>query len=192
VGDYTKTQVKALAKKFKLPVLNIPESMEICFIPDTLNDFLKRHLKVKPGPIIEQVHYEVKKIIGQHSGLPFYTIGQRKGIQISGGPYYVIGKDFKKNALIVTSLLKDDELYQKSLIAKSVNWISGQTKLPLKIKAQIRYGHKAVPATMTKKLDARRYGLKFNRPQRAITPGQSVVFYDSGSGKELLGGGIIS
>jgi len=185
LGNYTKAQVRDLAKKFKLPVLDIPESMEICFIRTTLNDFLVHYLKSKPGPILTT---EGKRI-GQHRGLPFYTIGQRKGIELSGGPFYVVAKDLKKDALIVTPFFNDKNLYRKSLIAKNVNWVSGrEPKLPLKIKAQIRYGHKTVSATLTKKLKGRKIELIFAKPQRAITPGQSVVFYQ---GQELLGGGII-
>ena len=94
VGDYTKSEVRKLAKRFKLPVLEASESMEICFIQTTINDFLKKHLKERPGSVVEQVHYGVRRIIGKHRGLWFYTIGQRKGIGLSGGPWYVSDKDF--------------------------------------------------------------------------------------------------
>jgi len=190
VGDHTKAQVRKLAKKFKLPVLAVPESMEICFIQTpslrslrSVNDFLARHIKQKSGKIVDTKG----KILGYHQGLAFYTIGQRKGIRLSGGPYYVVDKDFKKNLLIITK--KENDLFKKELIAKKVNWIFGKKpKLPLKIKAKIRYRHTAVSAIITKALNSKTYHLKFNRPQRAITPGQSVVFYQ---GQELLGGGII-
>ncbi|MFH1180820.1 MAG: tRNA 2-thiouridine(34) synthase MnmA [bacterium] len=192
VGDMTKPEVRKLAKKFKLPVLGTPESMEICFVPGKLKDFLKKHLKPKPGPIL---NIEGKEI-GWHHGLPFYTIGQRKGIELSGGPYYAVGKNEKKNALIAASILKDSALWSKSLVAKNVNWISGkQPKLPLKVLAQIRYHHPAVLAVITKLPALTRrgrqttnYKIQFTQPQRAITPGQSVVFY---KGKEIVGGGII-
>ncbi len=203
VGEYTKTQVRNLAKKFNLPVLDVPESQEICFIKTTVNDFLAKYIKTKSGPILT---IEGKKI-GQHRGLPFYTIGQRKGIELSGGPFYVVDKDFKNNILIVTPFFRDKSLYKKSLIAKDVNWVSGrEPKLPLKIKAQIRYGHKSVPATIYNNKIANtlkdpglfpkrsgltgqaKYKILFSSPQRAITPGQSIVFYHR---KELLGGGII-
>lgn len=197
IGDYTKDEVRVLAKKFKLPVLGIPESQEICFVQTTLNDFLSRYIKSKPGPILTT---EGKKI-GRHRGLPFYTIGQRKRIELPSGPFYVIAKDLKKNVLIVTPFFNDKKLYNKSLITKNVNWISGEEpKLPLKIKAQIRYGHKAVSAIITQKLKSNSYELIFRTYQRAITPGQSVVFYSPrssqkamvwGKGQELLGGGII-
>lgn len=191
IGNYTKKEVRNLAKKFKLPVLGIPESQEICFVQTTVNDFLKPHLKPKLGEIIDTEG----KIVGKHQGLFFYTIGQRKGIELPGGPFYVVKKDLRRNALIVTPFLNDKALFSKSLIAKDVNWLSGkQPKLPLKIKAQIRYGHKAVAATINKKLKGGRHPpstqieLVFARAQRAITPGQSVVFYQ---GQEVLGGGMI-
>ena len=186
IGEYTKDRVRKLAKKLKLPVLNIPESMEICFIKTTVNDFLKQHLKAKPGPIVEQVHYGARKIVGQHQGVCFYTIGQRKGIELPGGPHYVLDKNQKENLLIVTKNEKD--LYKRELLAKDVNWISGKApKLPLRIKAKIRYRHRASPATVYY-LKSNIYHLKFDKPQRAITPGQSVVFYKN---QEVLGGGII-
>lgn len=176
VGDYTKTEVRSLAKKFKLPVLNIPESQEVCFIQTTTADFLKKYLKLKPGEIINTKG----EVISQHKGLWFYTIGQRKGIRLPGGPYYVLDKDMKKNTLIVSKNEKD--LYKKELIIKDVNWIS-EIKLPLKVMAKIRYRHKLASAVVD------RNKVIFTKPQRAITPGQSVVFYKD---QELLGGGIIS
>ncbi len=201
VGNYTKDEVRKLAKDFKLPLFNIPESMEICFINTTINDFLRQYLEPKTGPIVEQVHHGVRRIVGQHQGLWFYTIGQRKGIELPGGPYYVLDKNQKKSRLIVIKNQKD--LYKKELVAKNVNWISGKApRLPLKIKAKIRYRHKASPATVYY-LRSNIYHLKFNKSQRAITPGQSVVFYlpakacglrrwQAGRNQEVLGGGIIS
>jgi tRNA-specific 2-thiouridylase len=195
VGDYTRKEVELMARKFRLPVLSAKKSVEICFIPNTINDFLKKYLKEKAGPIVEQVHYGVKKIIGQHRGLWFYTIGQRKGIKLSGGPYYVIAKDFKKNILIVSKNKKD--LARKELVAKNINWIhpvkcrgaaiSRDARLFNRVKAKIRYRHEAALATIYK-MQSKKYKILFTKLQRAITPGQSVVFY---KGKELLGGGII-
>jgi len=182
VGNYTRKEVEKLARKFRLPVLKAKKSVEICFIKTTANDFLKKHLKEKPGRIVDNR----KKEIGRHQGLYFYTIGQRKGIGLPGGPYYVLDKDFKKNLLIVTKNEKD--LYKKELTVKSVNWISGKKpKLPLKVKAKIRYRHKVSPATVYK-IQNTKYKILFSSSQRAVTPGQSVVFYQ---GQELLGGGII-
>jgi tRNA-specific 2-thiouridylase len=182
IGDYTRNEVEKLARKFKLPVLSARKSQEICFVLDDINDFLKKYLKEKTGKIITKEG----KVIGKHEGLWFYTIGQRKGIKLPGGPYYVIAKDFKKNLLIVSKNEKD--LAKKELITRNVNWISGKAlALPLRVKAKIRYRTKAVPATLYK-LGTKNYKLIFKKSQRAVTPGQSVVFY---KGDELLGGGII-
>jgi len=200
VGNYTKKEVRSLAKKFGLPILEAPESQEICFIPVPINVFLEKHLKLKPGQIINTQG----KTLGKHQGLFFYTIGQRKGIKLPGGPYYVLRKELKDNLLVVTKNEKD--LLNKELTAKMVNWISEKKpKFPLRIKAKIRYRHKAVPAIVIKQRTGKRgrkkYKVIFDKPQRAVTPGQSVVFYSSsqilrnktweGKGEELLGGGII-
>ena len=181
LGDYTKKKVKDLAKNLKLPLLNIPESQEICFVGKGINDFLKKYLKAKPGIIVD----EKGEDLGLHQGLCFYTIGQRKGIGLSGGPYYVIGKNIKNNVLAVSRNKKD--LEKKELIAEEVNWVSGgKPKLPLKIKAKTRSRQKEFLATI--KPFGKKIKVIFDKPQRAITSGQSVVFY---SGQELLGGGII-
>lgn len=185
VGGYTKTEVKRLGKSFDLFLKDISESQEICFIQTTINDFLKKHLKAKPGGIIDNKG----KIIGRHQGLHFYTIGQRRGIELTGGPFYVLDKDIKRNLLIVTKNEKD--LCKKELIAKNVNWISPSPLAKgegLKIKGKIRYRHEAAPATLVS-YKGGKIKVKFLSPQRAITPGQSVVFY---KGEELLGGGIIT
>ena len=201
VGNYTKTQVRKLAKKLRLPVTQTPESQEICFIPDSIEKFLKKHIKEKPGKIVNKEG----EILGKHQGLWFYTIGQRKGIGLAGGPYFVLSKDLKRNHLIVTKNEKD--LLKKELLVKNVNWIGApsdcsvldraqkicalvsgkELKFPLKIKAKIRYRHEVVPAKIYKIQDTK-YKVVFNQSQRAVTPGQSVVFY---KGQELLGGGII-
>jgi len=183
IGDYTRKEVEDLARKFKLPVLKAKKSVEICFVQKTISDFLKKYLKEKPGKIIDREG----KFLGEHKGLWFYTIGQRKGINLPGGPYYVLKKDLKRNILIVTKNKKD--LLKKELICKNVNWISGkEPKLPLKILAKIRYRQPSFSAFINKNKKFKFYNLKFIRSQRAITPGQSVVFY---SKDEVLGGGVI-
>lgn len=185
IGYYDRVEVKLLAKKFKLPVISAKKSTEICFIEKDINDFLKRHLREKPGPIVEKIHHGVKKI-GQHQGLWFYTIGQRKGIGLPGGPYWVLDKDLKKNLLIVTK--KEKDLFKKELMAKNFNWIpEKEPKFPLKIKAKIRYRHHLSPAIIDSD-NEKSIKIIFERSQKAITPGQSVVFYGS---QELLGGGTI-
>lgn len=182
LGDYTRQEVKDLAKEFRLPVLKAKKSVEICFIRWGINNFLKKYLGEKEGQIVD----EKGKVIGKHKGLWFYTIGQREGIGLGGGPYFVLSKDVGKNILVAT---KDERLlFKKELICKSVNWISGKPpKMPAKIEAQIRY--RAKPAEANVFFEGRKLKVEFLNPQRAITPGQSAVFY---KGEEVLGGGVIS
>jgi len=206
LGNLTKSQVRQIAQRAGLPTANRPESQEICFIPDNNYRYFLRQsgIKQKPGLIVDKKN----KILGRHQGLFQYTVGQRKGlgqlkiknqkskikitnqkskIKESGTlPYYVIKVDAKRNKLVVGP---EKDLYQKKCSVKSVNWISEKApNLPIKIKAKIRYRHEAVPAVITKNLKFIIYNLKFARPQRAITPGQSAVFY---LGRRVLGGGII-
>ena len=204
VGNYTRAEVEKMAEIFKLPFSNVKKSMEICFVSKTVEGFLKKYIKIKSGKIID----EKGNTLGRHDGLPFYTIGQRKGMGLAGGPafakatagkpYYVVDKNIKKNELVVSQNEKD--LLKKESIVKEVNWISGkEPKMPLRAQVKIRYRSDSVPAVIYKKLDAKRYALKFFRAQRAVTPGQSAVFYlpvrsqkaKEGKGDELLGGGVI-
>jgi tRNA-specific 2-thiouridylase len=180
VGNYTKPEVRALAKKFELPVAETPESQEVCFIQNKTNDFLKKYLKSKPGKIIDVNG----KILGKHQGLWFYTIGQRRGIGFSGGPYFVVTKDLKNNNLIVSKNQKD--LEKKQLIVKNVNW-TNSPKLPLQAEIKIRYKSNIAIAKI---LDFGKNKVKivFQKSQKAVTPGQSAVFY---KGEEMLGGGTI-
>lgn len=182
VGGYTKNEVRKMSKKFKLKLSGVLESQDVCFVKPTTNDFLKRYLKTKPGKIVNTG----EKIIGEHQGLWFYTIGQRKGINLSGGPFYVTGKDLKKNLLIVSKNKKD--LYKREIIVKNVNWISGKApKLPIKVKIKIRYRHRAANAIISK-IKNKEYKLQFKTAQKAVTPGQSAVFYKK---NQVLGGAII-
>ena len=175
--NHTKDEVRELAQKLGISKLIRSESQEVCFIPDNTADFLKKHILLKPGDIIGVDN----RIIGEHQGLPLYTIGQRKMIGLSGGPYYVLSKNLKKNQLVVTK--NEQDLRRKKILVKNINWISGEKpKFPLKIKARIRYRSQLFSATI------RQSEITFARAQKAITPGQSVVFYNN---NELLGGGII-
>jgi len=178
IGDYTKEQVRAMAKKFGLPVFEKKDSQEICFIPDAdIRGFLKSRIHAERGPIVT---IDGKKV-GEHDGLVFYTIGQRKGIKIGGtGPYYVIKKDFKRNVLIVSKSQKD--LLQKEMIVKNISWINKPPRIPCKCKVKIRSTAPMVSATIKKNK------VIFDKLQRAITSGQSAVFYNQ---NEVLGGGII-
>ena len=180
VGCFDKVETRQMAKKWRLPSAKTPESQEICFAAGDMEGFLARHCGNKPGDIID----ETGKVIGRHEGLWFYTIGQRKGIKLSGGPFYVAVKDFKKNRLIVARDFKS--LGKAKAGLRDVRWVAGAAPdLPLGIKARIRYRSKDVAAVLNKNHG---YELEFARPQLAVTPGQSAVFYKGG---EILGGGII-
>ncbi|OIO07773.1 tRNA 2-thiouridine(34) synthase MnmA [Candidatus Falkowbacteria bacterium CG_4_9_14_3_um_filter_36_9] len=205
LGEYKKEDIRKIARKYKLAVAEKKDSQEICFIPGkNHNNFLKRHLKLKSG-LIKTMD---DKTVGRHHGLPLYTIGQRRGVEIGGiGPFYVLKCDYKTNTLYVADDNHDPLLYSDKLIAKNVNWISGkEPKLPLACAAVIRYRHKPTKCIISpfdkggkegfilkRKLDEvnyyNKYLVKFSKPQRAITPGQSVVFYRR---DEVLGGGIIN
>lgn len=185
LGEYTKEEVRKIADKAGLPYLK-KESQDICFLQGDHNDFLRAKLKLIPGPIKTMDG----KIVGEHQGLPLYTIGQRKGIEIGGiGPFYAAKTDYKTNALYVVSDKDDPVLYQDEFILKDVNWISGiEPELPFKCETIIRYRHQPVKCVITAK-NGYEYIVKLKEPQRAITPGQSAVFYN---GDELLGGGVIN
>jgi len=187
IGDYLKDEIRDLAKKFDLPVLERKESQGVCFVGDqNVVDFLKKKIKIKPGEIVD---VNTKKVVGEHSGLPFYTIGQRQGISVGGiGPYYVTQLDFKKNRLWVTNEPDDPLLFRKEFIVRDLNWVAGRgPKLPFPCRVKIRYGHPSQRAVL-KVSNKARVRVEFEEAQRAITPGQAAVFYKK---KELLGGGII-
>ena len=184
LGNYLKEEVIKMAARWDLPH-HQKQSQDICFLAGIdHNVFLKKHLSLKKGPIITTEG----ETVGEHEGLPLYTIGQRRGIKIGGiGPFYVVKTDYKNNALIVTKKFDDRILYSNLLLAKEVNWISGEKPpLPFSCRARIRYGHPLEECRID--FQKGKYVVKFKKPQRAITPGQSVVFYKR---NELLGGGVI-
>jgi tRNA-specific 2-thiouridylase len=192
IGNYTKPQVRAVAKKYNLPTAEKPDSQGVCFIGEIdVAKFLKEKLGKNPGPIKNMNG----KTIGSHDGSIFYTIGQRKGIGIKGSLpgeqgkiYYVAAKDLKTNTLFVAEG-ENKNLFAKELSVENINWISGkQPKLPLNCLARIRYRQPLQEARMFQ-ASSFKFRIVFNKPQRAITPGQSAVFYTKSG--ELLGGGII-
>ncbi len=185
LGRLTKEKVKQIARKLGLPVTERPESQEICFVTD--NDharFLREHFsgEIKPGPILNKQG----KLMGQHQGIMFYTVGQRKGLGITAAePLYVTAIEPERNTVIVGI---KEETYSSDLVADNLNWIAiTMPEKPIKVKARIRYHHPEANAIITP-LDEKRVHVKFNKPQMAITPGQAVVFYH---GDTVIGGGKI-
>ncbi|MBN1325896.1 tRNA 2-thiouridine(34) synthase MnmA [Candidatus Falkowbacteria bacterium] len=183
LGDYKKEEIRKIAQKLKLPVFAKKDSQEVCFIKEkTPAEFLKRYLKPRMGEIITTGG----KVMGKHLGLPYYTIGQRKGLGLSGGPWYVINLNVQKNQLIITDDPGHSVLFNDIMYVSQINWINNIPKMPVKVEIKIRSMNKKQSGIIRKEKNS--YQIKFKNKQRAITPGQSAVFYKK---DEVLGGGII-
>lgn len=186
VGEFTKDEVRAMAREFDLPVASKQESMDLCFLGDgDYRRFLREYAadSVKPGPILSQNGEK----LGRHEGLMFYTIGQRKGLGISvGEPMYVLRKDVARNALVVGTR---DELGRTELLARDVRWLSGTPpKDPVRAEVKIRYKARPAWATVIALPDGRAR-VRFDDHVFGATSGQGVTFYD---GDLCLGGGLIA
>jgi tRNA-uridine 2-sulfurtransferase len=193
IGEYPKTEVRAIAEKFGLPTASRKDSQDLCFLAgEDYRNFLQRNAAemLKPGQILTRDG----RSLGTHSGLANYTIGQRKGLGVaSPAPLYVLGKDSTTNALIVGT---QEELGARELITRDVNWLSGEMPGgPFRAEVKIRYTAKEAAALVTPLNEdqsrpelGRRARVEFDTPQRDITAGQAAVFFD---GDHMLGGGII-
>lgn len=185
VGEMSKDEIRARAEKLNLPVAKKPDSQEICFVPnDDYKNFLSTRAKnseaLQPGEITDADG----KILGHHNGTANYTIGQRKGLGIAAPqPLYVLRSDVKNRRVIVG---KSEELFSDELVAEDFHRIHPDEIFPEKVFAKIRYGFRVAECSV--KPDGKNIRVKFFEPQRAITAGQSIVFYD---GDEVIGGGII-
>jgi tRNA-specific 2-thiouridylase len=185
LGDYTKSEVRRLAHQFGLPTAERPDSQDLCFLGDgDLRQFILRNAPQSnsPGPILDIDGIE----IGQHSGLAFYTIGQRKGLGVNTSiPLYVVEKNLTENTLVVGPR---ESLGKSILTACHVNWVSGQPP-PMPIRLQVKIRYKAPEAWgIISSAGEGCVSVRFDSPLRDITPGQAVVFYDN---DQVLGGGII-
>lgn len=191
VGDLHKRQVRALAAAAGLITHDKKDSTGICFIGERkFREFLNRYLPAQPGDI----RSTSGELLGRHMGLMFYTLGQRQGLGIggrsgsTGEPWYVVGKEISDNVLMVAQGNKHDLLFHRRLWASQLHWIGGEPpQPPCHCHAKTRYRQPDQSCTI-ETLDQRGCEVVFNNSQRAITPGQSVVFY---SDHECLGGGII-
>ena len=178
----TKQETRKIAEEYGMNIAHKKDSQEICFIEnDDYKSFLKKYIKEKPGNIVLQNG----QILGKHEGLTKYTIGQRKGLGISyKEPLYVVNLDKEKNEVVVGT---EKQLYSKDLYANGLNWlVFDKLQEEIKCYAKIRYRAKAAKAKIIPMED--KIKVEFEEPQRAITKGQSVVFYDNDI---LLGGGKI-
>lgn len=185
LADLKKEEVRKLAAKYDLKVANKSDSQDICFLSGPHNNFLKRHLKLKPGEIRT---LKDNKKIAYHQGLPLYTIGQRRGINVGGtGPYYVAKFDYKKNILYVVNNFADAVLYSSEFQIRDYNFLIDKKDINnLKCQVVIRYGHLAIDCKL--EFVKNRVKVLLSKPSRAITPGQSAVFYIK---NRLIGGGVI-
>jgi tRNA-uridine 2-sulfurtransferase len=190
LGELTKEEVRALARRANLPVAEKPESMELCFVPTgNYVQFIHAYSKERgislqngEGEIVN----EAGDVIGRHNGVHGFTVGQRKGLGFATGkPLYVLSIDPEKNRVVVG---EDDVLRKTNCELEDVNWVSiGRPTESVRVFAKIRHKHEPAPATI-EPLDSNRARVTFDAPQRAITPGQASVFYD---GDRVLGGGWI-
>jgi tRNA-specific 2-thiouridylase len=190
VGEIEKPEVRQLAEREGLATAKKKDSTGICFIGERrFKDFLQQYLPAQPG----EIHSLEGELLGQHQGLMYHTIGQRQGLGIGGlpnhgeAPWYVVDKDLDKNVLLVAQGNEHPALFKSTLYCSEIYWIAGQeAPLPLQCHAKVRYRQPDQACTIH--ATATGYRVEFAQPQRAVTPGQSVVFY---LGEQCLGGGII-
>lgn len=199
IGEYTKPEVREMARKRGLPTAEKKDSQGICFIGEIdLNAFLKKHIPEQRGAVVTTAGRRV----GEHDGLSFYTIGQREGLGTGGGgiPYYVAEKDFAANTLVVAEGPYDEKLFAREITVRDIHWIfSAAPAFPLRCEARIRYRQPLQSCVVTQVPGSspptkifsggQEFQVRFDEPQRAATPGQSAVFY---SGEVMLGGGWIA
>ena len=190
IGEYTKPQIREIAEKYNLATAKKKDSTGICFIGERdFNEFLSRYLPARGGNIVDTEG----NVLGKHNGLMYYTIGQRKGMGIgntkegTGEPWFVVDKNLEANELVVTQG-DSSVLYSRGLIATGFNFINpDKVEFPLECTVKFRYRQTDSGAVIDR-LDDDKYEVIFEKPQKAVTPGQIVVAYD---GEECLGGGVI-
>lgn len=186
IGEYPKPEIRRIAAEAGLSTATRADSQDLCFLAgDDYRNFIRRN-----APEIASAGQIVTRggmVLGEHQGLPYYTIGQRKGLSItSTRPLYVLGKDPATNVLIVGAL---EELGQSELLAVDVNWTGGETPSgPFRAQVKIRYSAQEAPAEVTPLENGTKVRVRFDAPQRDITPGQAAVLYNRDT---VIGGGVI-
>jgi tRNA-specific 2-thiouridylase len=187
VGHLTKPQVRELAIQLDLPVANKKDSTGICFIGERdFREFLKNYIPAKPGKMVDIVS---KKVIGEHQGIMYYTIGQRKGLNIGGAtaPWFVCGKNYDQNILYIAQGDESEWLHSDGCLVSDMNWIIDDHGDEFHCQAKFRYRQKDLGVTLRFIKDDE-VELIFDEPYKAVTPGQAAVFYLD---EVCLGGGII-
>ena len=186
VGDYTKEEIRQIALNQKLPVAHKPDSQEICFVPDQdYASFIDREV---PGRVPGPGNFVTKdgKVLGQHKGITHYTVGQRRGLEIAAGHRIFVTEIRPETNEVV--LGENEDTFTDTVICDRVNFMAiPDLTEPVRALAKIRYNHKGEYCTLEKQADGK-VVCSFERPVRAATPGQAVVFYD---GEHVLGGGTI-
>ena len=185
LGDIDKGEVRRIAHELDLPIADKKDSTGICFIGErNFREFLKNYIPMKRGDIID---IDTLEVVGQHEGVYYYTIGQRKGFGVGGnrGPYFCVGKDVKKNILYLTSVKNEEYLYSDSAYISGINWIRKINDGDIQCKFRYRQSDNQVHIKLLSDNEAL---LTYPQKIKAVTPGQQAVFYDDG---ELLGGGVI-
>ncbi len=183
IGELTKEEVRQIAARLRLPVADKPDSEEICFVPgNDYRAFLAERLPPRPGVIVD---ITTGATVGAHAGISGYTVGQRRGLGAFGAPRYVVGLEPERNLVLIGP---EEALYTRTLRAERLRFTAGSAPTgPRRVQAKIRYKAPAAPAVLTVTDDCAT--VHFDEPQRAVTPGQAVVFYD---GDEVIGGGTIA
>lgn len=187
VGHMQKSEVRKIAKEYGLATAEKKDSTGLCFIGERhFRQFLSQYIPKQQGPI-EDVN---GRVLGHHEGIAYYTIGQRKGLGIGGAgePWFVVGKDVNRNAVILAQGENHPALFKDSLEATELSWVISQPTTPLTCTAKIRYRQVDQVCSIDRIEEGKAY-IRFAQPQRAVTPRQAIVFYD---GPKCLGGGLIS
>ncbi|MEI9966706.1 MAG: tRNA 2-thiouridine(34) synthase MnmA [Candidatus Moraniibacteriota bacterium] len=184
IGIFPKSEVRRLAEKFTLPNALRKDSQGICFLGKIpFDEFVKYHLGVRPGNLVEQ---GTGKVLGEHEGFWYYTVGQRRGIRLSGGPWYVTGKNPETNEVFIAHGENFQEEARDTFEVGSLHWTSGQAPEGKELSVKVRHGEKSYAATVTP--SGEKLEVKLSEPDQGIAAGQFAVFY---AGDVCLGGGVI-
>lgn len=197
LGEFTKTEVRSMARQRNLVTASKKDSQGICFVGKVgIKDFLSQYVETAPGEIIDT---STNQVLGHHEGAIFYTFGQRHGLNVGGGlPYYVVGKDIKKNQVYVTTNLNDGSLWRREAKLTDLHWINQMPDLNDTPNYSLRLRHQAplikaklnyLPGRAGQNQKDSQISIKLADPERAVTPGQSAVIY---LGDRVLGGGIVA